>query len=358
MLRGQIDLDRHHLAFRALQRTVEIPLPRVTLDLEKKGSRVYFYDDERPELMIYTADDAILQHPAFTGVASLRDQASAILSRRELSRRLRLVAYALVGCVVIACSLSWGSGMLVNYLARRVPPEVERKFGDDAVHSLQEKGRLVDDTNKIAMLAALAGPLARVLPPGENQLQFHICRDEEPNAFALPGGHIVVNAGMLSMADRPEELLGVLAHEMAHVTQRHHFRHIISAAGPLLVFGVFLHSRDGMLNTIAAGSGIMVYQGFSQEYEKQADDVGWQYLVAAGINPDGMISVFRKLQAYEEKEKLGHVLPQAFQSHPAINKRIARLESRLSRTLRHHTFQPLTNAVPKLDAAELERSRP
>jgi len=164
----------------------------------------------------------------------------------------------------------------------------------------------------------------------------------------------VVDAGLLALVDQPEELLGVLAHEMAHVTQQHHFRHIISAAGPFLIFGVFLHSRDSMLNTIAAGSGIMVFQGFSQEYEKEADDVGWRYLVTAGINPEGMISVFRKLQAYDRSRRPEYVLPQAFQSHPALAKRIARLESRMRVDVRRRGFRPLTSEAAKLEALKKE----
>ena len=109
MLRGQVILDRQSLVFRAPEKSVEIPLQRVNLDLEQNGTKVYFYDEERPELMIYVEDDGVLEHPAFTGIPELRDQVSAILTRRELSRRLRLVGYAVLGCVVIAWTLSFGS---------------------------------------------------------------------------------------------------------------------------------------------------------------------------------------------------------------------------------------------------------
>ena len=354
MLLGQVTLDRHMLVFRAPEKTVEIPLPRVTLELEKNGTKVYLYDDERPELMIYAEDDSVLEHPAFNGIPELRDQVSAILTRRELSRRLRMVGYALAGCVMIACALSLGSSVLVKYLAGKVPPDIERKFGDDVIQEMQSKGELLDDTNKTAMLAELAAPLIRVLPAGQNQLHFHICRDAEPNAFALPGGHVVVNAGLLSMVDRPEELLGVLAHEMAHVTQKHHFRKIISAAGPVIIFGVFLHSRSSLLNAVTGASGIMVFQGFSQDYEKEADDVGWQYLLAANVDPSGMITMFQKFQSYEGRLKIGQLLPQAFQSHPALSKRISRLQSRLPGISRHRTFPPLTNEIPKVEASEME----
>src|SRR5439155_11851858 len=137
------------------------------------------------------------------------------------------------------------------------------------------------------------------VPPG-NEFNFYLMNDKLPNAFALPGGHIVVTSGLLELADNTE-LVGVIAHESAHVTRKHHARKIISAAGPFLMFGIFLHSGSGLGNLLSEGSGLMVRQGFSQEYESEADRVGWQYLVAAKIDPRGMISMFRKFKAEEAR---------------------------------------------------------
>src|SRR6185369_4318128 len=97
----------------------------------------------------------------------------------------------------------------------------------------------------------------------------------------------VVNTGLLRMIDRPEELLGVLAHETAHVTQKHIERKLISAAGPLVIMGGLLQSGNQLVELLGAGSALVMIQGFSQEYETEADDKGWQYLVRAHINPDG-----------------------------------------------------------------------
>ena len=117
----------------------------------------------------------------------------------------------------------------------------------------------------------------------------------------------------------------MLAHELAHVTQKHYARKIISTSGPLVIFGVFLHSRSGLMNLLSEGSGLMIAQGFSQEYETEADDVGWKYLVAANIDPRGMISMFHKFKQFAGDEKQ---LTHAFDSHPALDKRLARLETR------------------------------
>src|ERR1019366_1791783 len=96
-------------------------------------------------------------------------------------------------------------------------------------------GTLLEDSNEVAQLTDLAAPLVQALPAGQRDLKFYISDDPEPNAFALPGGHVVVNTGLLQMADQPEELLGVLAHELAHQTKRHAMRRNIAAAGPLVI---------------------------------------------------------------------------------------------------------------------------
>jgi predicted Zn-dependent protease len=161
-----------------------------------------------------------------------------------------------------------------------------------------------------------------------------------PNAFALPGGHIVVTTGLLKLADNTE-LAGVIAHESAHLALRHHARKIISSAGPVLICGIFLHSQDRLFNVLSEGSGLMMEQGFSQEYEFEADAAGWKYLAAANIDPRGMISLFRKFKAQEDREKAAAAMPQAFQSHPALDQRIVRLEAAWKKLPRKSDFVEL-----------------
>jgi predicted Zn-dependent protease len=178
------------------------------------------------------------------------------------------------------------------------------------------------------------------LPDPGTQWQFHIIENDSPNAFALPGGHILVCTGLLRLAS-PEEVLGTVAHEVAHVTQKHGFRMQVASAGPLLAFQIFLRGRVGALGVLAGGSALLVRQSFSQEYEKEADDAGWQYLVNANINPRAMIDLFRKLETDEAKNKGADWFPQAFNSHPELAKRISRLEAKWKKLPRKSGFLEL-----------------
>jgi len=345
---GTLFVDRSGLRFQSETVSEEIPVQRVAAEWDAAGERICFKDTARPELTIYTTDQALLEHPAFPQLNQARDTLNDDAGRRELSRRVRLTLYFFAGCLVLVWAGSRATSVMVRSLAERVPPDWERRFGSAQVAEWRGEMELADYSNQVAQLTALAAPLLRVLPPGHTEAKFFIVDDPTPNACALPGGFVMVNTGLIKLTDRPEELLGVLAHELAHVTQKHHVRKLISAAGPLVIFGVFLHSRDRLLNTVSQGSGVMVYQGFSKEYETEADDVGWESLVAAKIDPRGMTSVFRKLKAFEEKQKIGAALPQAFRSHPALDKRIARLESKWRKLPDKTGFLELTNPVPSV----------
>lgn len=339
VVHGKIFIDGQAVRFVAEGLSEEIPAHLVKVTLEKDGERVYFADPRRPELTIFTVDSSVLEHRATWNCEAIRSQVTQTLGRRELWRRLRITAYFVVGCVLAVMTASWVFGAMVRSIAQQVPAEWEQKFGDKEMAEVRKRFLFEDDSNRVAQIAAAAAPLIAVLPPKERNLKFYIVDTDMPNAFALPGGQVVVTKGLLDMVDRPEQLLGVLAHEMAHVTQKHHARKVITAAGPLLVFGVFLHSRNGLMNVLTIGSGLLVVQGFSKEYESEADAVGWDYLVKARIDPHGMIEMFEKFRSWEGARNLV-TLPEAFESHPALEKRIAVLE-RKEKKLRGMQFQQL-----------------
>jgi len=338
---GRIFLDRWKLQFRSGSVAEEIPMEVLEVEFEPGSTRIYFSDPNRPDLKIFTSDQSILKHPALRQSNKIREQMTVVLGRRELTRALRATLYFIAFCVFATWFCSMALGFMVRTIASGVPMEWEEKFGQEEIDKLRKEGALVDDTNQIAQLTELAQPLIKALPENRRNLKFYILDNPFPNAFALPGGYVVVHNGLLQMTETPEELLGVLAHEIAHETQRHVIRHRIAAAGPLVVFGFFMHSRSGAGNLLALGSGLMIYQGFSQDYETEADEVGWSYLVAANIDPRGMISTFQKLRASEDGMHFVH-MPQAFASHPALGKRIALLEKKWKKLGKKTGFLELT----------------
>ena len=321
---------------------LEIPLDRLVVESgEGDDDRIFFSDPEQPGLSIITPDSAFLERRAIPQIQVVRERLTSVASKREISRRVKMVLWFLAACVRITWLGSLATGAMVRSIVSNISPEFEKKFGDESLKEMANEETFIEDTNRVAQLAAMASPLLQVLPKTKTEYTFHLVEDDEPNAFALPGGHIVVRSGLLKMADRPEEVLGVIAHEVAHVTQKHGFREIVSSAGPLLICQIFFSGRGGMLGVLGGGSALLISQSFSQEYEIEADDVGWQYLVAANVDPRGLADIFRKFKAYEVEHKLRPDVPQALSSHPALEKRIARLDAKWKKLPRKSGFVEL-----------------
>lgn len=323
-IEGAIFLDRQALRFESALVREQIPIDQVIVELEKDGERMHFHDPARPELELCTVDRSLLGHRSFIQCTPLRSQVDAILNRRDLERRLRQTLAFFAACGLLIWLTSFAMDAMVRSVVSQMPAEWEVKFGEDQMKKVRAKFTFVDDTNQVAQLTALAAPLLRHIPAGKTGFKFYLVDWYFPNAFALPGGHILVTTGLLDLVDRPEQLLAVVAHESSHVTQRHHFRHLVSAAGPVLILQIFLSDRNNNLNLLTQRSGLLIYQTFSQQYEREADETAWDYLVAANIDPHGMIELLQILK----QNGVGDPHADAFSSHPALDKRIQRLEER------------------------------
>ena len=351
MVGGKMFVEYWKLCFQSDAGRLEIPLDQVVVELAEKAEQVWFSDVERPDVRFFTFDPSVLNDRALLRSRGVREQVRKILQRSDLSRRWRLVLYAILTCILVAWLGSMAAGAAMRLVVNRIPLSWDAREGNALIKKLEKRLPFVADSNVVAQVTALAEPLTRTVPTNTVQFTFHVLADPEPNAFALPGGHIVVTTGLLKLAGRPEELLGVIAHEMAHVTQRHALRHEISGKGPAFMVQILAGGRNGALEALAFPSELLAYESFSQEYERDADSVGWDSLVAAHINPHGMIDIFRKLRA-QEGEK-GHT---AFDSHPALERRIRWLEAKWEEIPDKTNFIQLTNTVPKVPESDLENS--
>ena len=349
---GRIVIDRWQLSFQSENVNLDIPLVRLQARTgEGEDSRIYFSDPANPGWEVYTTDERVLEHPALRTGNPIRDQLSNEATRRELRRRLKQLAGVVGVCVVVVWLGQLAVSAMVQSLVARLPASVERRIGDEAMKELQDEMFFIADSNRVAHLVALAGPLMNSIR-GTTNFQYYIVEEDDPNAFALPGGHVIVTTGLLQMCDRPEQLLGVLAHEVAHLTQKHGVRKAVSAAGPFLILRVFLGgSGGGMSRLLSGASDLLIRSSFSQEYETEADEEGWRVLVAARIDPRGMRESFEKLQSYEIARKYSVEMPQAFASHPALSKRIARLEMKWRELADKNKFEDVSRFNRHLRAA-------
>ncbi|HMV49376.1 MAG TPA: M48 family metalloprotease [Blastocatellia bacterium] len=154
----------------------------------------------------------------------------------------------------------------------------------------------------------------------------------EVNAFALPGGFLYVNRGLLEAAENEAEVAGVMAHEIAHVAARHGIEQ--ASKGEIMQWGsiplIFLGGLGGFIIQQVAGLAIpLTFLKFSRGAEKEADRLGAQYMWASGYDPNALVSFFEKLQA-QEKRKPG-TLEKVFSTHPMTGDRIKEVRELIPR---------------------------
>ncbi len=154
----------------------------------------------------------------------------------------------------------------------------------------------------------------------------------EVNAFALPGGFLYVNRGLLEAADNEAEVAGVLAHEIAHVAARHGIEQASKgeilnwASIPLIFFG----GLGGYIVQQVAGIALpLTFLKFSRGAEKEADRLGAQYMWASGYDPNALVTFFEKLQV-KDKKKPGK-LAKVFSTHPMTGDRIQEVQNLINR---------------------------
>lgn len=239
----------------------------------------------------------------------------------------RGVTAALVVCLVLgAAAWVWGLPLLSRAVVAAVPAEMEAALGERALASFERAGLApsrLPAARQAEIREAFGAALARAgVPGGAAAWTLHFRSGERmrlgPNAFALPGGHIVFTDEMAALlADAPDVATGVLAHEFGHVRHRHglHAGVLTAAAGAVL---------GDFSSLLAAAPVLLGQQAYSREFEREADAEAARVLAANGIAPARMVLLFERLQGWaaEHADERGFSLPIALASHPADEERI------------------------------------
>lgn len=158
--------------------------------------------------------------------------------------------------------------------------------------------------------------------------EFNVVNDSAVNAYALPGGKISITRGLLAKMENGAQMAGVLAHEVGHVTARHsaagYTRQVLTGA-LMAVGGAFLESSDVRgAGLIMQGSGLaanLVLSKYSRDQERQADELGMEYMTAAGYNPEGFIQSMEILLAMSNRKE--SAIEAMMSSHPLTSERVA-----------------------------------
>lgn len=252
--------------------------------------------------------------------------------RRSVGRTLGWSAVALfvLAPVLALVAFVLQADRLAEWATRRIPVETELRLGRAAFADLRRGLQLVESGPAVDAVQSLG---RRLTAGSKYDYEFHVARDDSLNAFALPGGIIVVHTGLIAATSRPEELAGVLAHEVQHVEQRHSLEAVAKQFGLRALWVIVTGDVGGTLASEAALQ--LTSLRFSRDAEVEADVRGFDLLVARGIDPTGMPAFFETMQ-----ERAGAEPPALLSTHPASDDRSRALAARAA-ALQGRTFEPL-----------------
>ena len=260
----------------------------------------------------------VVESPAL--IAALSARAPRFVAREPGWRRLglRWAGLLALSIAVLLAVLWFGLPRFADQAARIVPHQWEADFGDRLVEPVLRALAQFDETDEVAFctaprglesLAELTGRLAPTASP--YRFVVRVVNLEMVNAFALPGGQIVIAEGLLRSAESPDEVAGVLAHEMGHVLHRHSTASMIEALGLAFLFGALL--GDFGTGVIGGAGETLVGLTFRREAEAEADERALELLGRAGISSRGLADLFERM---ERRAGEGPAVLRLLSTHP------------------------------------------
>ena len=216
----------------------------------------------------------------------------------------------------------------------------EYQIGSMIIRQLRDSGEILEDPEIGGYIQEIGSRLAAHAQEGNVRFTFMVLKDPAINAFALPGGFVCVNAGLIMATTSESELAGVLSHEISHVTQRHIARGIqqqsraslVATAAMLaaiLVGAIGGNSNVGMAGVITGQNAAIQQQlNFSRENEIEADRVGITVMAAAGYDPNGMATFFETLNRHTGGLGPNARILEFLQTHPVTTTRVAEARGR------------------------------
>lgn len=283
----------------------------------------------------------------------------------------------LLAAVVLALGLVTGSRAqdaslpdIGSSAGELLTPKEESEYGEYTLYQLRRYGYVLEDPLMDSWLDTMGHRLAAVSDRPEQPFTFFLMRDRQINAFATLGGYIGVNAGTILTAQSEDEVAGVVAHEISHVTQRHVLRAVERAKKDqlpimLATLGMIIaaqqsggrdaygnrNNSDAIQAAAVAGQALIAQRqiNYTRYTEAEADRVGIQTLFKSGYSADGMADFFERMAKVMRGDSGGYNLPSYLQTHPVTSARLSEARERADRLRREKpAFNSAAAARPSL----------
>ncbi len=262
-------------------------------------------------------------------------------------RRMRTAVKALVLILV----LMWSGAGPVSAITIKEERELSREF----LELLKKQLSLIEDPVIVDYVNKVGQKILAVMPEQPFKYQFYVVQQDVYNAFATPAGHIFIYSGLLGAMESEEELAGILAHEICHVTGRHISEKIerSKTANKLALAGMIAGILLGVAGAGDAGSAVMMGSAagvssmmlaYSRGDEEESDQIGLTTLYKAGYRGEGMVTMFEKIRS---KQWFGaDDIPTYVMTHPAVESRIGDINRRVQNFNQQYGQPPLVDPMP------------
>jgi predicted Zn-dependent protease len=212
--------------------------------------------------------------------------------------------------------------------------EEEKKLGKSIALDIEKRVGVIKDPALQYFLDQLGYSLVAQVGPTPFEFKFYLINAPDPNAFAIPGGYIFVTTGLIVLSENEQEIVGVLAHEIGHVTGRH-VAHMIEQSKKLniatlgaMIAGMLLggggKGSQAAVATAMAGAQALALK-YTRENETDADQNGLQYVLKGGYDPQGLVTFLNKI--YKISLTMSPRIPPYLSTHPAVEDRITLLDN-------------------------------
>ncbi|HEY9886197.1 MAG TPA: M48 family metallopeptidase [Vampirovibrionales bacterium] len=271
-----------------------------------------------------------------------------------------LLVSLLASILLISLGYFYAIPLFAETVAAYFPRTYEKILGRAIFNKLTQEQVILTRESKLLSEFVQASNLQTNLPLEK----VVVVQSSIVNAFALPGGYIIIHKPLLEMLNEPEELVALLAHEYSHVELRHSIRHIFRALSRYVFISIIIGDMSGVTAVIVENANLVKTLHFSRTLEKEADLHGLEIMQKTQINPQGMVNLLRILENYQaqelqdknsqgktqEKNELKNVtnMLEMVSSHPLIEKRIQYVQEIINKDREAYSFNKRSDKVTSI----------
>ena len=338
----QTNWEGHYLDGQtAARQRVSIRLMRLGLHVTtERGATLWWpYEEIRQTQGFYSGEQVRLERGGEFSEALLVSDISFLTQLHQIApelatrfhepahrrRRARLVLIAALASMgVLAVLYLWGIPALAAFVASRVPVSWEERLGRSIVTHLVPPAMRCTDKTRTRVIDEIITVLTASLPTSPFTIRVIVVNDSTINAFAVPGGYIVLYRGLLEKTQTAEELAGVLAHELQHIFKHHVTQALIQHVSTGLLLAAITGDTSKATAYGLESARLLGILRYSRQSEEEADAAGMRMLLESGIDPKGMIAFYELLT--KSTSETSSIL-KYLSTHPSTGDRIKNLKS-------------------------------